>query len=402
MIKVNLSAEAQATLMDIHQNHIHHIIRQRAHVLLLRSQKIRNDQIESITGLSEPTIIDYAHQYLEKGESWVMALNFRKPVSQLQSFDEEIKAYFANNPVSTISHACIEVQKLTGITVKNTQMRAYLKKLGIKWRKVGGIPAKVDIDAQQKFHDEQLQPRLEEAKAGKRSVYFMDAAHFVMGAFLGYLWSFTRIFVRTPSGRQRFNVLGALNAITKKLEMVTNDAYITSIQVCELLKKLAEDTTLPITIILDNARYQKCKLVMEMAQTLGIELLFLPSYSPNLNLIERLWKLTKKECLNSRYYNNFALFSGAISTFLTTMESTHKKELNSLLTLKFQLFTEEQVQKAAILPSPQTLVHVMVPENTPSSTIIEHLFVRSRHTAIGDDPTLITQKLSEHAVRKRA
>ena len=345
MIEINLSVNECAVLRELHQNHIHPVIRQRAHVILLRSGKIPNDQISIISGLSETTIINYAHQYLDKGSSWVTALNFRKPVSQLQSFDAEILAYFEINPVSTIAQACKEVAKFTGVTVKKTQMRAYLKKLGIKWRKVGGIPAKVDIAAQQKFHDEQLQPRLEEAKAGKRSVYFMDAAHFVMGAFLGFLWSLTRVFVRTPSGRQRFNVLGALNAITKKLEMVTNDSYITSIQVCELLKKLAESTTLPITIVLDNARYQKCALVMELAKKLGIELLWLPTYSPNLNLIERLWKLTKKECLNSKYYTNFALFSGAISTFLTTMGSTHKKELDSLLTLKFQLFTEEQVQK---------------------------------------------------------
>jgi transposase len=345
MIKINLSSDIQTELMDIHQNHVHHIIRQRAHVLLLRSENILNVQISNITGLSEPTIIDYVHQYLEKGMSWVTTLNFRKPVSQLQSFDAVILAYFEKNPVSTITQACQEVSELTGVTVKNTQMRAYLKKLGIKWRKVGGIPAKVDIEAQQKFHDEKRQPRLEEAKAGTRSVYFMDAAHFVMGAFLGFLWCVTRVFVRTPSGRQRFNVLGALNAITKKLEMVTLDSYITSIQVCELLKKLAENATLPITIVLDNARYQKCKLVMELAQKLGIELLWLPSYSPNLNLIERLWKLTKKECLNSKYYTHFSLFSRAISTFLTSMGSTHKKQLDSLLTLKFQLFTEEQVQK---------------------------------------------------------
>ena len=312
MSKITLSVSERAVLRDLHQNHIHTVIRERAHVMLLRSENIPNNRISIITGLSETTIIHYAHQYLENGVSWVTTLNFRKPVSQLQSFDEVIKAYFEKNPVSTISQACKEVEKLTGATVKNTQMRAFLKKLGIKWRKVGGIPTKVDIEAQQTFHDEQLQPRLEEAKAGKRAVYFMDAAHFVMGAFLGFLWCVTRVFVRTPSGRQRFNVLGALNAMTKKLEMVTNDSYITSIQVCELLKKLAESTALPTTIVLDN---------------------------------ERLWKLTKKECLNSKYYNNFALFSGAISSFLTTMGNTHQKQLDSLLTLKFQLFTEEQVQK---------------------------------------------------------
>ena len=178
-------------------------------------------------------------------------------------------------------------------------------------------------------------------------MYFVDAAHFVLGAFLGYLWSFTRIFVRTPSGRQRFNVLGALNAITKELTMITNDSYITSIQVCELLKKITNTTTLPITLVLENARYQRCRLVMDLAEKLGIELLFLPPYSPNLNLIERLWKLTKNECLYSKYYNNFKEFSGTIGHFLATMGSTHKKQLDSLLTLKFQLFTEEQIKKAA-------------------------------------------------------
>lgn len=257
-----------------------------------------------------------------------------------------IRAHFEKHPVSTASQACKEVEELTGLVIKNTQMRAYLKHLGIEWRKVSSIPAQVDIEAQKKFHDEQLQPKLEEAKEGKRSVYFVDSAHFVLGAFLGYLWSLTRVFVRTPSGRQRFNVLGALNAITKELVTISNDSYITSIQVCELLRKLADSTTLPITLVLDNARYQRCQLVINLAQTLGIELLFLPPYSPNLNLIERLWKLTKNTCLYSKYYGNFREFSHAISHFLATMNCSHQRELDSLLTLKFQLFTEDQIKKA--------------------------------------------------------
>ena len=93
-----------------------------------------------------------------------------------------------------------------------------------------------------------------------------------MGSFLGFLWCIARVFVRTPSGRQRFNVLGALDAVTKKLEMVTNDSYITSIQVCELLKQIAANATLPVTLVLDNARYQRCKMVMSLAKDLGIEL----------------------------------------------------------------------------------------------------------------------------------
>jgi hypothetical protein len=83
-----------------------------------------------------------------------------------------------------------------------------------------------------------------------------------------------------------------------------------------------------------------------MAKVQGIELLFLPPYSPNLNLIERLWKFTKKKCLYSKYYSNFKVFNHAISHFLATMHVSDQKELDSLLTLKFQLFTEEQIKKA--------------------------------------------------------
>jgi len=113
---------------------------------------------------------------------------------------------------------------------------------------------------------------------------------------LGFLWSLTRIFIQAPAGRQRFNVLGAINAITQELVTVTNDAYINAESVCVLLDKLHNlNLGVPITLFLDNARYQHCALVIEKAISLQIELCFLPSYSPNLNLIERLWKFIKKK-----------------------------------------------------------------------------------------------------------
>ena len=93
----------------------------------------------------------------------------------------------------------------------------------------------------------------------------MDAAHFVLSAYLGFLWCFTRVLVRAPSGRQRFNVLGALNAVTHQLITVTNDTYINSRSVGELLEKIAGlGLTMPITLIMDNARYQRCKYVLEL------------------------------------------------------------------------------------------------------------------------------------------
>lgn len=132
-----------------------------------------------------------------------------------------------------------------------------------------------------------------------------------MGAFLGMLWCFVRILLPSSCGRKRYNVLGAFNPITHEVITVTNDSYINQVVFCEFLDKISKsycETGQPITLILDNARYQKCQSVFDKAKELGIELLYLPAYSPNLNLIERLWHFVKKEVLYSRYYKTFASF----------------------------------------------------------------------------------------------
>ena len=205
------------------------------------------------------------------------------------------------------------------------------------------LPAKADPQAQTEFLTQELQPRLDEAQAGQRVVFFVDAAHFVLSAFLGFLWSVTRLFIQAPAGRQRFNVLGALNALTHAMVTITNDTYITAQSVCALLEKIAAlYVGLPITIVLDNARYQRCALVMDKAKSLNIELCFLPPYSPNLNLIERVWKFVKKQCLYSHYYEKFPAFQAAISKCLQETATTYQSELDALLTLRFQTFDKVQ------------------------------------------------------------
>ena len=168
----------------------------------------------------------------------------------------------------------------------------------------------------------------------------MDAAHLVFAPFLGVLWGVQRLFVKAPSGRQRFNVLAALPATAHELFTVTNLTYITATTVCELWQGLAGAYPgVPLTIVLDNARYQRCALVQTLAATLGSELLYVPPYSPNLNLIERLWKFVKKQCLYSKYYPDSAAFQHAIRDCLAKVPTQYQAELDTLLTLRFQTFT---------------------------------------------------------------
>jgi transposase len=94
---------------------------------------------------------------------------------------------------------------------------------------------------------------------------------------------------------------------------------------------------------MDNARYQHCNAVKAHAAKLGIELLFLLPYSPNLNLIERVWKLTKKKCLTNKYHRDFKAFRTAIDQCLDDFEDRLKSDLKSLLALNFQFFPNHKL-----------------------------------------------------------
>ena len=151
----------------------------------------------------------------------------------------------------------------------------------------------------------------------------------------------SRIFVRAASGRQRFNVLGAWNAISRQLISVTNTTVVNTDTMCELLRKIAAaGLTGPITVVLDNARYQRNKVVQGLAVELGIRLLFLPSYSPNLNLIERLWGFAKRQSVYGKYHANFASFRAAIESTFARLSTTHANKLKTLMTLTFQEFDD--------------------------------------------------------------
>ena len=203
------------------------------------------------------------------------------------------------------------------------------------------------VQIQAAFLESELKPCLDAAGAGIGHVFFVDAAHFVFGTFLCCLWSFTRIFLRAASGRQRFNVLGAWNAVTREWIAVTNTTVVNTATMCELLRKIAAlSLTGPITLVLDNARSQRNAVVEALAKELGIKLMFLPSYSPNLNLIERLWKFLKRRALYGRYHPTFAEFQAAIQEVLDGLSTAHARELETRMTLNFQQFEDVSLMAA--------------------------------------------------------
>ena len=209
------------------------------------------------------------------------------------------------------------------------------------------MPAKADPVAQRQFLDRELRPRLAAAAAGKRRVLFADAAHFVRGAFLGYLWCLVRWVVPTGSGRHRYNVLGAVDAVTHGLVRETNDGVVDQVTAGRLLRKVRERyPTGPITVVWDNARYQHTALVRSTAAFYRIELLYLPPYSPNLNLIERVWKFVKADALANRWRADFPAFKAAIDATLDQLHTTHRERMSSLLAPNFQVLEPASITTA--------------------------------------------------------
>jgi transposase len=347
MIRITFTEEQLKQLRHWRFHHPHPHVQLKMEALLLKSEGLPHQQICRLLSISGNTLRAYFREFLAGGVEKLKELHYAHPQSVLEEHRETLEAYFREHPPATVKEAMAVIEERSGIHLGLSQVREFLASLGMRRRKVGSVPAKADVDEQARFKKDELEPRLAAARAGSRAVFFVDASHFVLAPFLGYLWCFVRVLVRAPAGRQRFNVLGALHAITHELITVTNDTYINAESVCELLRKIAAaGLGVPVTLVLDNARYQKCQVVSTLAAMLKIELLYLLSYSPNLNLIERFWKFTKKKVLYSKYYPDFLAFKTAISQCIEEAHVKDKEELDSLLTLRFQTFEKAQLLAA--------------------------------------------------------
>ena len=345
---ITFTADDRKALAHDRYHHPDPRVQRKMEVLWLKSHGLTHDQIAAYADVSRRTVQRYLDQYHEGGLPRLRRCRWHHPYSALAKHQDSLEEYFLKHPVRSAKQARAIIEQQTGVRRGLSQVRHFLKdRLGLRWRKTGAIPVPpketVQEHAQKQavFLQEQLEPRLEEARRGRRQVYFVDAAHFVFAPFLGFLWCAARLFVRAASGRKRYNVLGALDAVTHRLIRVTNYDYINAESVCALLRAVARSAVgLPITLVLDNARYQKCALVQAVAASLGIELLYLPSYSPNLNLIERLWRFVRQESLDSVYYEDCGHFTAAIDRCLDGLPTVYKGEMETLLTHKFQMFED--------------------------------------------------------------
>jgi len=343
MLQINLS---ETEIRRLNYERYHYpcpIVQKRIEAVFIKcTTDLSQEMVGQICGLHRNIVRYWVRKYETEGIESLYENNYGTNKSELDHYAESILASFKRQPPMNSNEAMSRIKALTGISRSPSQIRAFMKRHGLRYIKTGHVPAKADLEKQRKWVNDTLEPALEEARKGECHLLFMDAAHFILQPFLCALWCAVRLFIKASSGRNRINVLGAVNALTKEVVTLSNTTYITAETIVDFFKQLRlHYGSIPIKIVLDNARYQHCQFVREQAEQMKISLLFLPSYSPNLNIIERLWKFTKKKILYAHYYDSPDLFHQAVTGFFKTINEKYHTELKNLLTLKFQFFENQ-------------------------------------------------------------
>lgn len=321
------------------------LVQKRLHAIYFKAKLgCSNQYAADLCDLHAYTVSKYVHWYKNEGLAGLLKVGYGTNKSELEIHQSSILTQFAQNPPVSVNHAKERIRALTGIERSPGRVLAFMKRHQLSFRKLGHIPAKADSDKQALWVEQAFAPCLAKAQKGECHLLFMDAAHFVLAPFLCAVWSLVRMFIRAPAGRKRLNVLGAVNAISQQVSMLTNTGFINAETVACFLRQLRDSYgELPLVIVLDNARYQHCTFIKQLAVELNITLLFLPPYSPNLNIIERLWKFVKKKVLYGKYYPDFDGFQQAILSCLKDCNTTYQSQLKSLLTCKFQRFDNQTI-----------------------------------------------------------
>lgn len=213
-----------------------------------------------------------------------------------------------------------------------------LKRLDYVYKKPKIIPGKANAEAQEAFIKkyEKLRRKMEP----NDKILFADGVHPQHNTIVAYGWikKGQEKEIKSNSGRQRLNINGALDVSAQKVT-VTFEETLNAITVLALFKKLRRvyKNAGKLYIICDNAGYYKTEELRIKLKKLNIELVFLPPYSPNLNLIERLWKFFKKKILYNKYYEKFSDFKFVVEDFFDNGIKKCKSELKTLLTENFQI-----------------------------------------------------------------
>jgi transposase len=302
MLNIKLSESKLQDLIQLHRQIKEKKIAYRINAIILLAQGFTYPEVEKVLLLDDRTIRRYRDLYLEEGAEGLLASNYKGRQPELtEQQEEELVDHLEKNLYTTAAEICKYIEETYNVNFTPDGMVITLHRLGFSYKKTKIVPSKADKEKQEKFVEKY--DKLKNNLKPNEKIYFMDGVHPTHNVMPAYGWikKGKDKEVKSNSGRQRINLNGVYCAddneiIIRGYETINSESTIKLLQ--EIEEKHPELDK--IYIIRDNARYYTAQIVKDFLKNSKIEFIALPGYSPNLNLIERLWKFFKKKTLYNR------------------------------------------------------------------------------------------------------
>lgn len=333
-----LSQPERNSLLALHRRERAKRISDRIKTVLFLDNGWSYDRIATALLLDIDTIKRYYQTYLDGGKEALLKLNYAgKPCELSANQQDQLSAHVKISAPKSSSEVVSFIKEHFMVDYTTSAVVALLHRLGFAYKKPKLVPGKANADQQELFLEElgKLEAELKPAD----QIIYMDGVHPQHNSKPAYGWFEKGVDtpLKANSGRQRVNINGALNVddLSVTINVGTSVNAQSTIELFQKLELQYPDAQ-RIVVICDNARYYRSALVSKYLQNSRIEIKFLPPYSPNLNLIERLWRFMNQKIRNNKYYEKFSEFKEATVSFFDRI-LLYKEELKSLLTKNFHI-----------------------------------------------------------------
>lgn len=335
---IKLSQEQINQIKQLHRNCDPRKYADKLKAILLLNDGFSCVEVGKILLLDDDTIRTYRNTYLSQGAQSLLIDNNKGTTPFLTSDQlEDLEKHVTSNVYTDSKGVVVWIENKFGIRYSCSGINALLNRLGFVYKKPVLTPCKANADKQEEFVKQYKE--LKENLKEQDQIYFMDGVHPQHNTIASYGWikKGQTKHLKTNNGRKRTNINGALNLITKELIYVEDERINSQTMIALLLLILEKQKDGKIHIILDNARYYHSIIVKEfLKEHPRIVLKFLPPYSPNLNSIERLWKILKKKVVYNKFYLKFEDFRKEVLNFLDN-QIWKQQEFENTLTDNFQI-----------------------------------------------------------------
>jgi transposase len=334
-MKILLTTEQKQQLELEHRYESDARICDRIKAVLLKSENWTNKAIAQALRIHEETVSKHLKEWVEEKKIAPDNGGSRSKLNAKQT--AFLEKHLADHCYTQAIQICGYVEKTFAVCYTVSGMTKWLKQHDFRYKKPKGIPAKIDNEKQEAFIESYL--KLLDETSVRDPIVFIDATHPTMATKVSFGWIKKGVDkpIKQTASRTRLNIMGAIELSTMKVlttypDLVNKETTVNFLSYLKASYPMASK----IHVILDQSSYHTSGLVKNFAKAESIDLHYLPPYSPNLNPIERLWKVMNEKVRNNRFFESAKDFRDCIKSFFAKTFLTISDSLRHRINDNFQ------------------------------------------------------------------